>query len=59
MVETDVYRLSKGESVDKRIRKKMVSNQHTLKILCDQYLTGTMSMVEFLQNVAHQICLGH
>ncbi|KAH3873150.1 hypothetical protein DPMN_036377 [Dreissena polymorpha] len=48
MVEKDVYRLSKGESVEKRLRKKTVSHQSTLKILCEQYVVGTMSMVEFL-----------
>ncbi|KAH3831559.1 hypothetical protein DPMN_104829 [Dreissena polymorpha] len=59
MVETDVLRISKYESVEKRVRKKTVSNQQTLKIFFDQYVAGTMSMVEFLQSVGQQIRLRH
>ena len=47
MMETDVYILTKSESVEKQMRKKTVSHQQTLNILCDQYVSGRMSMIEF------------
>ena len=38
MVETDVFRLKEGESMEKRVRKKTVSRRQTLKTLSEQYV---------------------
>lgn len=59
MVDTGVYRLSKSESVEKRMRKKTASYHQTLKILFEQYADGSKQMHEFMQRVGHQIRLGH
>ncbi|KAH3831503.1 hypothetical protein DPMN_104771 [Dreissena polymorpha] len=58
MVETDVLRISKYESVEKRVRKKTVSNQQTLKIFFDQYVAGTMSMLSFFRALGSKFVLG-
>jgi len=57
IVETDVFRHTRGESIARRVRKGTVVHQKRMAKLCSKVASGSMSVVDFLEAVGRSIRL--